>query len=187
LGVIQIIYNSSMLMKLLNSAMLNLALIKQGKYEFSKSLVTDLSPVVRNFATLFEEHIKAKKIHFNLVHELRGSQNAIDSFQQRGVMVDLKLYEQIFYNIFVNACKFNKQRGSISCELAVHEELTSFREQAILITTTVRDTGKGMTRKQIQMLCKLFETVKNQDEDQILSGGFKKKNQGFGLGLHLSE
>ena len=76
--------------------------------------------IVNNFVKLFSSHILQKNITFDLDPSIRGDLSAIKLLKQHGIQLDIKLYEQILYHIFLNACKFNKVSGMIRMSFSVY-------------------------------------------------------------------
>ena len=54
------------------------------------------------------------------------------------VITDMQIYEQILYNIFYNAVKFNQTGGKITVSL-------DYDHEGRLLMTTVKDTGIGIS------------------------------------------
>ena len=107
------VHSSAMMMKLLNSAMLNSTLIKLGKYQPNFEIVTSPFKIIKNFVKLFDKQIKALDLEFILDENVYGNKEEVERFKCRGAKVDIQLYKQIMCNIFQNACKFNKTKGLI--------------------------------------------------------------------------
>mmetsp|Transcript_24067 Transcript_24067/g.37006 ORF Transcript_24067/g.37006 Transcript_24067/m.37006 type:complete len:115 (+) Transcript_24067:1552-1896(+) len=99
--------------------MVNLTLMKQGKYEGKTLSVKNPFVIINNFALLFEEQMNFKKIEFVLNETIYGNMAAVETFKNLGVQLDVDLYKQILYNVFINACKFNKTQGSITVSFQV--------------------------------------------------------------------
>jgi len=85
--------------------------------------VQDPFKVIIEFAQLFSTHIKEKNITFTLDRQITGDSSAVKLFKQYGLYLDVNLYKQILYNVFVNACKFNKMGGSIKVSISVFSKL----------------------------------------------------------------
>ena len=62
---------------------------------------------------MFKEPLEQKKIKLILGSKPEGDETAIKLLEARGVRLNSEIYQQILYNIFVNACKFNVDNGSI--------------------------------------------------------------------------
>mmetsp|Transcript_24361 Transcript_24361/g.37735 ORF Transcript_24361/g.37735 Transcript_24361/m.37735 type:complete len:82 (-) Transcript_24361:2527-2772(-) len=77
---------------------------------------------------------------------------------RNGFRLEVNLLQQILYNIFVNACKFNKPRGSIGLRFDILESVDP--SQKVRMQITVTDTGIGIKSEQKKHLFKLFDSVK---------------------------
>jgi len=99
--------------------MLNLTLIKQGKFQPKRSEVSNPFSIIRAFALLFEDQLASKKIKFKLNENIYGNIMAVQAFKKMGILLDIDLYKQILFNVFTNACKFNKQEGIIKMNFQV--------------------------------------------------------------------
>ena len=113
LTIIKIVHRSSMMMKLLNEAMLNSTLIKQGKYHPCFSTVKEPFKIIRQFINLFDSNMKQKNLKLEMEDTIYGNIQGVEAVKNQGILIDVKLYEQILYHIFLNACKFNKEEGII--------------------------------------------------------------------------
>ena len=56
---------------------------------------------------------------------------AVDTFKKKGILLDVSLFEQILYNIFLNACKFNKENGSIKMNVQVFNAVEINQNQQV--------------------------------------------------------
>lgn len=113
---------------------------------------------------------------------IQGDLKAIRLFKTKGIELDKDLYEQILYNVFINACKFNNKNGKIILTFAVYESSAN----RLKIETIIRDNGIGMKTKQLKKLGKVFENVRmaNDLKDPIKEDD--STTSGYGLGLFLS-
>lgn len=123
----------------------------------------DLNLCLDEVKSLFIESIKHKKLYFdiellNCPSRLIGDQNRI---------------KQILINLISNAIKFTTT-GGLSLVVSPIEK----HDQNILLSFKVKDTGHGMTDKQVD---KVFDAY-----EQFEQGSLKQKT-GTGLGLHISK
>ena len=110
----RIIKNSSRLMQLMNAGMLNETLLRQNKLEIEGECVKDFQPIFIDFTSLFQELIEQKNIKLTIKGQPEGDETAVKLLENRGVSLNCDIYMQILYNVFMNACKFNVNNGSIS-------------------------------------------------------------------------
>ena len=116
---VDIIKSSSMLMKLLNGGMLNLTLLKLGQKTFPQECVSDLFPALQEFSEFFKDSIEQKSLKLTIQKEPSGDEASVKLFKERGVGLNIELYQQILSNIFSNACKFNNDDGQIEMRVIV--------------------------------------------------------------------
>jgi len=74
--------------------------------------------------------------------------------------MDESFYKQILYNVFINACKFNKKKGAVAIRVNVRRPICNDRK--IILETDIEDHGNGMSSKKKKSLFKLFANVKQQ-------------------------
>ena len=72
-----------------------------------------------------------------------GDPNIVNQIRQHGFKIDPKVYEQILYNVFLNACKFNKVQGSIKISVQASQ---SAHGNFVVLVTRIEDTGIGMNK-----------------------------------------
>ena len=112
---------------------------------------------------------------------------AIELLNSKGIMIDLSLYQQILYNIFINAWKFNHMGGKIKLSVFVNSVMGERRK--LKMTTEIEDNGEGMDKLQLKKLFKIFENIrKNEFKRSESESNASERNvtSGCGLGLHLS-
>jgi len=78
------------------------------------------------------------------------------------VQADPNELEIIFNNLISNAIKYNKEGGSVSCELA---------DEGDLVSISVTDTGIGMTPAEMEKLFQDFVRIKNEKTRNITGSG----------------
>jgi len=106
-------------MKLLNGGMLNLTLLKLGQKTFPQECVSDLFPALQEFSEFFKDSIEQKSLKLTIQKEPSGDEASVKLFKERGVGLNIELYQQILSNIFSNACKFNNDDGQIEMRVIV--------------------------------------------------------------------
>lgn len=141
-------------------------MIKQGKYTRKIEIVKSPFMILRSLIQVFQGHLKDKDVDFQMKETIQGDPKAIRLFKTNGIELDKDLYEQILYNVFINACKFNKKNGQILLTFAVYESSAN----RLKIETMIRDTGIGMKKNQLKKLGKVFENVRmaNDLKDTIM-------------------
>jgi len=77
---------------------------------------------------------------------VKGDFHTVKQIESRGAMLDLQMYSQILFNIFMNACKFGKPKGTISISVSVRTHIEPFLggDGKVLLDTTITDDGQGM-------------------------------------------
>lgn len=81
--------NSSIMMQLLNNAMLNSTLIRQGTYISQFEVLTDPLGFLEDVCSIFELQIQEKQIQLEIDSDLKGDVNTRTLVQNSGIMVDL--------------------------------------------------------------------------------------------------
>ncbi|MBO3698813.1 ATP-binding protein [Roseivirga sp. E12] len=140
---------------------LDLSKIEAGKFSLSLSPF-HLKKTIRNIVAGFEHSAREKGVKLNL---------EIDSTIPVHVDGDSVRFSQVIYNLLSNALKFT-DRGHVS--LAVTAERSSDSIQTLAFT--IRDTGKGMSDRDIEGILEPYAQVEGQDYHQF--GG-----TGLGLGI----
>jgi len=92
-NAVSIVHSSSMMMKLLNSAMLNTMLIKQNKFNPQFEQVRNVFEIIDNFTKLFSSHIRQKNIKIIIDRTVYGEKDLVDLVKQQGFMLDVSIYE----------------------------------------------------------------------------------------------
>ncbi len=148
------IHKESIRLGSLISDMLKLSRLERGEEPELLSININLGDT---FKEAFDE-LSEKMEQKNISYELIG--NATISADPK------KIYE-IASNLCSNAVNYNKQNGSIRVELSENEESA---------TISISDTGIGIDKKHIPMLCQRFYRVDKSHS---------KKTGGTGLGLAI--
>jgi two-component system cell cycle sensor histidine kinase PleC len=99
--------------------------------------------------------------------------NLIEILPEKNLVIkaDPKRLKQALLNLLSNSVKFTQKGGSISVELKIDNDLN----KAIII---VRDTGIGISQKDIPKALSLFHQIDNK---------LNRKYEGTGLGLPLTK
>jgi signal transduction histidine kinase len=86
------------------------------------------------------------------------------------VLADSDKIKEVLINILGNATKFTPAGGSVT---------VSFSQQNGMVTTTVKDTGRGVKQEDMQYLFQEYGMIK---KNYLMM----QENQGTGLGLYIS-
>jgi len=135
--------------------MLNSTMISQEKFTPSFENVKNIVQIVSNFTKLFNGHLEQKNISMQVNPDIKGPTTLIEQMARRGILVDVSLYEQILYNIVLNACKFNKNNGDIR----IRFEVEKWQDQKAIVKTIISDSGIGIEKQKQKHLFKMFESV----------------------------
>ena len=73
---------------------------------------------MENLSTFFDKIIQQRSLKLEIDGKTYGDSQLVDFIKSNGVLMDIQLYEQIIYNVFANACKFNQVSGLIYCRIA---------------------------------------------------------------------
>lgn len=119
---------------------------------------------------LFEQLSEAKNLDVEIGEKMFGDEDAVKAFLERGLVIDIHIYEQILYNIVTNAIKFNRVNGKIQIQFFLfwqkdfpQGELDKYGKTDILnFVTEIKDTGVGMDEAQLHSLFSIFERVRMQ-------------------------
>lgn len=117
---------------------------------------TSIEQCTNNIIQLIQSLIKEKKLNLSLQFNLKNY-----------AFVDSRMIEIVVRNLLVNAIKFTPEGGTI--EISCHDEND-------VIKLTIKDTGVGMTSKQI-------EKILNGETNTSTLGTLKEK--GYGIGINL--
>jgi signal transduction histidine kinase/HPt (histidine-containing phosphotransfer) domain-containing protein/ActR/RegA family two-component response regulator len=134
-----------------------------GKLEL-EAIPFNLNEVLLRVRDLFAEQARAKGISL-----LVAAEQGMPDF----VVGDPSRLAQILVNLVSNAVKFTKE-GEVALEVSVHER----RDDEVLLSFEVRDTGIGMAQAQID---RLFQAFSQADTSTTRHYG------GTGLGLTISK
>jgi cell cycle sensor histidine kinase DivJ len=138
------------------NGILDLARLQDGTYEL------DLQPL--DIAELVDDCLRthagaADEASLTLRGELRG--------QLPRLAADEGACRQILHNLMSNAIKFTEPGGTVTVDARVSGETLSL---------IVADTGRGMSREDVENLCSLF----TQHDDS-----YNRQHEGIGLGLSI--
>ena len=146
------------LLQLINDV-LDLAKVEAGKTELTIESFL-LSSAIREVASVLGQGMKKRNLTFMV--NVSAEVDRIKSDQQK--------IKQVLYNLFSNAMKFNRDRGSINVAVRPNGGGS--------LRLSVQDTGIGIKAEDIG---KLFV------EFQQLDSGADRQYQGTGLGLALTK
>ena len=128
--------------------------------------------IIKNLSSFFKKSIKQKELKLEINENLGGDRILSNLVNRRGIMLEVQLFEQIIYNVFANACKFNKNKGVIKCKVAVERygEKRMIKDYSepdkMMLVTEISDSGEGMSKKKIKQLFKIFESIRDRELNQ---------------------
>ena len=126
--------------------------------------VTDINSTVQSVSQLFRSSAKEKQIEFVC---------DTDPNEQNYAKVDPDVLKQIVFNLISNAIKYTS-KGKVEVKVT---RTNVFEESYATITVT--DTGKGMTREELEVA----GTIKTEE----YIGRVGSENTGIGLGLTVTK
>lgn len=139
------------------NAIRDLAKIESGKLEISMEEV-HIDDLLHQCISLITTQVEARQLKL------------IDHISCRGyaVKADYTRLKQVMVNLLSNAVKYNQEKGSITLDCDV------ISEQRLCIR--IRDTGSGLTEKEMSKLFTSFERL-----------SAKNNIEGTGIGLVISK
>ena len=75
--------------------------------------------ILKKFTDYFYDSIKQKKLKVDIDEQLYGSMVDLNMLKPYGVKMDVDLYQQILYNVFVNACKYSREEGEVKLRVSI--------------------------------------------------------------------
>lgn len=159
LNAVSIINNNANHLMGLIDEILDISKMESGKFEVEPEEV-NLSKFLNEIYSLI--NVKAKEKNIDLIFSNRGP-------VPKTILIDPKRLKQILFNILGNAIKFTDE-GYV--EMNIHYFPDTYRLRFL-----VKDTGKGIEKKNLKKLFRPFEQV-----DTSVS----RQYGGTGLGLVLS-
>ncbi|MCL2357287.1 MAG: ATP-binding protein [Defluviitaleaceae bacterium] len=155
------IHNSSNLLLMIINDILDMARVESGKMEIRNESY-DMMSMIFDTIQLNMLYIGSKKIDFSL---------EMDENLPANLIGDELRVKQILNNILSNAFKYTLE-GSVSMSVGMEKDTD------VTLIFTIRDTGFGMTEKQIEGLFNEFSIA---DERQVEAA----KIEGTGLGMGI--
>ncbi len=155
--------SSGLLMEILND-ILDLSKIEAGKMKLRKSAV-ELRQVIGKLVALFSQQATSKRI--NLAYY-------INPRLPEYVIIDETRLMQIISNLISNALKFTPDGGSVHLSMKPQFKY----DQTHVIKVSIRDTGIGIAKEQLDSLFKSFSQLDHSST---------KAFAGTGLGLRISK
>jgi PAS domain S-box-containing protein len=149
------------LMRIIND-ILDLSKIEAGKIEL-ESIDFDLDDQIQKCIDIFTTTANEKGISLAYIAPTKAMKN---------VTGDITRIHQILMNLTSNAIKFTNS-GEVSIKLEVNEEL----ESSYKVSLSVKDSGIGISKENLQNLFKSFQQADNS---------ITRKFGGTGLGLAIS-
>lgn len=152
-----ILKNSNRLLRLVNQLM-DLRKVETGgmKLKVSEQNVID---VLKDIYNAFGEYAHQKNIDFQFISE----------FDSLHGWIDQDKVDKIVFNLLSNAFKFTPKHGEIILSISQDTEKT--------IQISVKDSGKGISKKDQQLIFERFYQANNQGLDFV----------GTGVGLSLTK
>jgi signal transduction histidine kinase len=137
---LQKMYDSSRNLVRLVSQLLDISRIEEGTFIYKKQKV-DLPKMLNKIILDYAREIKEKKIS---VH--------IEKAKSVWVFADPLLLEMALSNIISNAVLYNREKGEISVNFEIKEDV---------VLTHIRDTGIGIPKEEIPFIFKRFYRGRN--------------------------
>ena len=81
-----------MSIKLINTAMLNLRLIKNGSFSLKNSHVSSPIRILRGIVNLFQSNIRQLGLTVEIREKIFGDLDAVLAFEKLGIELDVDLY-----------------------------------------------------------------------------------------------
>jgi len=146
------IHNSSKLLLGIINDVLDFSRLEEGKLSILKKRY-DLAGVISSVAHPHYAYMGNKDIKFNV---------DIDKNLPMFLIGDALRIEQIVMNLLSNAFKYTEQ-GTVDFEL----KFVAHKEDGIALLFTIRDTGIGMTQKQLETVFNDYTRFHEQEKSNI--------------------
>jgi len=166
-GVNQILKNGKHLLDLINEV-LDIARIEAGRMTVStepvelRGIIMEAMDVLRHLA---EEN------------QITLESDTSTAAKRLFVRADHQRLKQVLLNLINNAVKYNRKGGSVKIESRILKNESKKEQPANIVRISITDTGKGITREDIEKLFNPFERI----------GADKAETEGTGLGLSISK
>ena len=148
--------SGDVLMSILNNV-LEMSRIEKGALVLEEEPCRVL-PFYDAIYDMFHEQMERKKIRFLKTADIRHP----------CVYCDRMKLQEVLLNVISNAYKYTQSGGTVSLLL---EELPAEREGYATFRTTVRDTGKGMSKEFLSKIFDEFSREKNSEKNTIAGSG----------------
>ncbi len=165
-----IIYkNTNRLYRLINELM-DIRKLEHNKMKIRASKI-DLIPFTKNISDYFQEETNTKNILLSV------DSDVLDI----SLWADEKMLEKIIFNLLSNAIKATPKGGAINIELISNDELHKLplfndHESVKAIEIVISDTGKGLSKEEVEKIFERFYQVEDQNKTYI---------GGTGIGLEV--
>jgi signal transduction histidine kinase/CheY-like chemotaxis protein len=165
-GVDQILKSGKHLLNLINEV-LDISWIETGRLTISTEPVELCSIIMETI-----------EIVSNLAKENQITLESDASTTERlFVKADHQRLKQVLLNLINNAIKYNRKGGSVKIESRIQNSDLRMEQPANIIRISITDTGKGITKEDIEKLFNPFERI----------GAERTEIEGTGLGLAISK
>lgn len=134
---------------------LDLSKVEAGQLDVNEE-ETFIIDIVRDCVRLVQQKAEDELVNLH-----------VDCPEDFNFSIDPKLFKQIVLNLLTNAVKFTPETGDVYLKVATSSDN---------VVLSVRDTGIGMTAKELEIAMKPFGQIDNAQA---------RKHQGSGLGLPL--
>lgn len=157
--------NTNRIMNLINQ-LLDIRRIDQGQMKI-KCREIDLVSFIDEIYKIFNYQAAKRNISLIFTH----------SSEKLLVWIDVKNFDKVIINLLSNAFKYTPDGGEIEIVLTEVEDRKKDASLKSYAEICVRDTGKGLNKKDIE---RIFERFYQSPSDSI-------RNIGFGIGLNLTK
>ena len=153
--------SGDLLLSIINNV-LDMARIESGRMEIDEGYAR-IEDVLRSLYVVFDAEAKKKKIALQFTMNIEHTH----------ILADVTKVKEILVNILSNALKYTPSGGTVTLSV---DELPCDEPGYMMVRTTVRDTGIGMSQEYLAHIFEAFTREQNEP---------KRKIQGTGLGMSI--
>ena len=140
-------------------------MIKQNQFTPCMTTIHEPFTLLERFVKFFDQGIKQKKLNLFIENKINGDPDLVAKIDKQGILLDQMLYQQILYNVFSNACKFNKMGGFIRLRINAYSVAkaangVSESGEEIILETEIEDEGQGIDQKTLSVIFEVFENIR---------------------------